>query len=279
MTPGSKTIIITGASDGIGAAAARQLRARGHDLVLVGRDPGKTATVAAEIDAPFHVADYTDLAQVRALAAELEDAYPRIDVLANNAGGIMGDRSVTRDGYEKTFQVNHLGGFLLTQLLLPTLTASNASVIQTSSRAAKAFSAFDIDDLQNENTYAPHRAYGNAKLANILFTRELDRRYADVGIAAASFHPGVVGTNFAHDTTHFIRFAYHAPVVKNLLTTSPDKGASQLVWLAEGTPGADWRTGAYYEKRRAATSLPEAQDDDLARRLWDESERMVTDSN
>ena len=191
----------------------------------------------------------------------------------------MGDRSVTTDGYEKTFQVNHLAGFLLTQLLLPKLITSNATVIQTASQAAKVFSNFDIDDLQNENNYAPLKAYGNGKLANILFTRELDRRYSSEGIAAASFHPGVVATNFASDTTHFMRFAYHTPVVKNLFTTSSDKGASQLVWLAGGTPGADWQPGTYYEKKRATQSRPEAHNDDLARRLWDESEQMVKDAN
>jgi NAD(P)-dependent dehydrogenase (short-subunit alcohol dehydrogenase family) len=119
-----QTIVITGASDGIGAAATRQLAANGENLVLVGRSPAKTAAVAKEVGAPYFVADFADLAQVRELAGKVQDAYPRVDVLANNAGGIMGDRAVTRDGFEKTFQVNHLAPFLLTNLLLPTLIAS-----------------------------------------------------------------------------------------------------------------------------------------------------------
>src|SRR5690606_32399566 len=106
----SRTIVITGASDGIGAAAAREFKKRGEHIVLVGRDPRKTEAVARELDAPFHVADYADLDHVRGLAAELYE-YPNIHVLANNAGGIMGDRTLTTDGFEKTFQVNHLGGF------------------------------------------------------------------------------------------------------------------------------------------------------------------------
>jgi NAD(P)-dependent dehydrogenase (short-subunit alcohol dehydrogenase family) len=270
-----RTIVITGASDGIGAAAARQLSAVGERVVVVGRDPSRTAAVAAEIGAPHHVADYADLAQVRALAAELDAAYPSIDVLANNAGGIMGRRTVTTDGFETTFQVNHLAGFLLTHLLLPTLTSSGASVIQTSSVAAWRYARFDIDDLQNERNYSPETAYGNSKLENILFTRELDRRYAHMGLSAVAFHPGVVGTSFASDTTHMMRFFYHTPGVKNLFTITPDKGADQLVWLAEGTPGRDWQRGAYYEKRALTRSQPDAHDDDLARRLWDESERLL----
>jgi NAD(P)-dependent dehydrogenase (short-subunit alcohol dehydrogenase family) len=275
MGMGSQTIVITGASDGIGAAAARTMKARGENIVLVGRDPKKTAAVAAELHAPHHVADYAELDQVRALAADLDANYPQIDVLANNAGGMMGPRTVTPDGFEKTFQVNHLAGFLLTSLLLPKLTASNAKVIQTASQSAKNFGDFDIDDLQNANSYGPLTAYSNGKLANILFTRELHRRYAGQGIAAAAFHPGIVGSNFANDTTHVTRFLYHTPVVKNLFTISPEKGAEQLVWLAGGTPGTDWQSGTYYEKKQPARSLPEAHDDELATRLWDESARMV----
>lgn len=269
-----RTIVITGASDGIGTAAAREFARRGDHVVLVGRDPRKTEAVARELDAPFHVADYADLEQVRRLAAELYE-YPRIDVLANNAGGIMGDRTLTTDGFEKTFQVNHLAGFLLTHLLMPKLISGHAHVIQTASQAARAFSDFRIDDLQNERDYSPHKAYGNGKLANILFTRELHRRYATQDIAAVAFHPGVVGTNFANETGTFLRFFYHTPVVKNLFTISPDKGASQLIWLADGTPGVDWEPGAYYEKKKVARTSRVAYDEDVARRLWDESARMV----
>ena len=271
----SRTIVITGASDGIGAAAARTLSSAGHDVVIVGRSPDKTAAVATELGVPFHVADYANLSQVRRLADELQQAHPRIDVLANNAGGIMGDRTMTVDGFEKTFQVNHLGGFLLTELLMPTLVASRATVIQTASAAAKLFSRFDIDDLQNERDYSPQKAYGNGKLENILFTRELQRRHGADGISAVAFHPGVVATNFASDTTHLMRFIYHTPVVNRLFTTSPDKGADQLVWLATATPGTDWEPGAYYEKRQVTTSALAAHDDTLAHALWEASEGMV----
>ncbi|MFT4111005.1 SDR family NAD(P)-dependent oxidoreductase [Propionicimonas sp.] len=269
-----RTIVITGASDGVGAAAARQLARRGERVVIVGRSPEKTAAVARELGAPAHVADYASLAQVRRLAAELEDAYPRIDVLANNAGGIMGPRRVTEDGNELTFQVNHLAGFLLTGLLMDRLIASEASIVQTSSMAARAFGRIDLDDLQNARRYSPQAAYGAAKLANILFTRELHRRHHADGIAAVAFHPGVVATNFAASARTPMRLAYHSPL-KHLFTISPERGADQLVWLAEGVPGATWQPGLYYEKRRPARSAAQADDADLARRFWDASEQLL----
>ncbi|MTB87225.1 SDR family NAD(P)-dependent oxidoreductase [Aeromicrobium senzhongii] len=270
-----KTIVITGASDGVGAAAAQALSDHGHRVAIVGRDPDKTRTVAEELGVPFHLADYADLAQVRRLGAELAEAYPRIDVLANNAGALTDHRTMTVDGFEKTFQVNHLAGFLLTQLLLPQLIESRATVIQTASIAARLFSDFDIDDLQNTRHDGGQRAYGNTKLENILFTRELDRRHRDQGISAAAFHPGLVGSNFAHGTKSPLNFVYHTPMVSKLFTISPERGAEQLVWLATSTPGTDWERGQYYEKKKPAKSAPEAHDGELGRRLWDESMRMV----
>jgi NAD(P)-dependent dehydrogenase (short-subunit alcohol dehydrogenase family) len=269
-----QTVVITGASDGIGAAAARQLTAKGEHVVMVGRSQAKTAAIAAQLGAPYHLADFTDLVQVRELAAEMTAAYPRIDVLANNAGGIMGAREVTKDGFEKTFQVNHLAPFLLTHLLLPTLSASSAKVLQTSSVAAKNFGRIDIDDLQNQNNYSPNKAYGDAKLANILFTRELHRRYHDQGISAAAFHPGNVATNFASDTTSWFRFIYRTPL-KRLALIGPDKGGQTLTWLAEGTPGTTWQPGEYYEKNKPATTTPQADDARLARQLWDRSAALL----
>ena len=268
------TIIITGASDGIGAAAARQLSAKGERVVLSGRSPAKTAAVAHELGAPYHLADYADLDQVRNLANELRATYPRIDVLANNAGGIMGDRELTKDGFEKTFQVNHLAPFLLTHLLMPALIPSQAKVLQTSSIAAQRYGHVDIDDLQNEKNYEPLKAYGTGKLENILFTRELQRRFHDQGISAAAFHPGVVATSFASDTTHLMRHMYHSPL-KHLFTISPARGAEPLVWLAEGTPGSTWQPGGYYAKNKLATTNAQADDPHLAQQLWDRSAAML----
>ncbi|CCD95909.1 Short-chain dehydrogenase/reductase SDR [Bradyrhizobium sp. ORS 375] len=267
------TIVITGASDGIGAAGARQLKARGHDVVLVGRNKAKTAALARELNAPFHTADYTQLSDVARLAAELGN-HGRIDVLVNNAGGIMGPRELTADGFERTFQVNHLAGFLLTRLLLPRLVASRARVIQTASAAANMFGrSFDVTDLNNERNYTPLGAYGRSKLENILFTRELDRRHRADGIAAVAFHPGVVRTNFASETTPMMRLVYHSPL-KYLLPLSPARSAQRLVRLAEGTPGADWQPGACYAGRTPMT-VAFKDDGTAARLLWERSEVLL----
>ncbi|PVU84286.1 short-chain dehydrogenase (plasmid) [Cellulomonas sp. WB94] len=268
-----RTIVITGASDGIGAAAARELARTGDRVVVVGRSAEKTRAVAAELGAEAFLADFARLDDVRELADRLLEAYPRIDVLANNAGGIMGERADTVDGHEKTFQVNHLAPFLLTTLLLERLIESSGRVIATSSVANSAFGHLEIDDLDAREKYSTNKAYGDSKLANILFTKELDTRYADRGLTTASFHPGGVATNFAADSTSPMRFVYNTVLRRVLI--SPEKGADTLVWLATSEPGADWVSGEYYVKRKVAKANPQAYDADLARELWDRSAAMV----
>jgi NAD(P)-dependent dehydrogenase (short-subunit alcohol dehydrogenase family) len=271
-----KTIVVTGASDGIGAAGARKLHADGHRVVVIGRSPEKTAAVAKELGADHFVADLAVLDQVRELAAGLDAAYPRIDVLCNNAGGVFGDRAKTVDGFEKTFQVNHLAPFLLTQLLLDKLIASGASVIQTSSFAARMTGKIEMDDLEHDRDFNANVAYGTVKLENILFTRELHRRYHDRGISSAAFHPGVVATGFAAESQSWMRHMYTNPIGR-LFMTSPEKGADQMVWLAEGRPGEDWESGTYYEKRKPASrNNPQALDDGLAEWLWERSEALLS---
>jgi NAD(P)-dependent dehydrogenase (short-subunit alcohol dehydrogenase family) len=268
-----RTIVITGASDGIGAAAARSLKSLGNRVVVVGRSPEKTAAVARELDSDYLLADYSRLDDVRALASALLERYPRIDVLVNNAGGIMRGREETVDGHEKTLQVNHLAPFLLTNLLLDRLTGSGASVINTSSVANSLFAHFDIDDLESRRRYTPNRAYGNSKLANILFTRELDARYRAAGISAAAFHPGAVASSFAAGSTSVMRVIYRTALNRFLI--SPEQGAETLVWLATSVPGEDWQPGKYYYKRKISTANKDAYDAALSARLWDESARMV----
>jgi NAD(P)-dependent dehydrogenase (short-subunit alcohol dehydrogenase family) len=271
-----KTIVVTGASDGIGAAAARRLHADGHRVVVVGRSPEKTAAVAYELGVDHFVADFAVLDQVRELAAGLDAACPSIDVLCNNAGGVFGDRAKTVDGFEKTFQVNHLAPFLLTQLLLDKLIAAGASVIQTSSFAARMTGKIEMDDLEHDRDFNANVAYGTAKLENILFTRELHRRYHDQGISSAAFHPGVVATGFAAESHSWLRHMYTNPIGR-LFMTSPEKGADQMVWLAEGRPGQDWESGTYYEKRKPARHTnPQALDDALAEWLWERSEELLS---
>ncbi|GAB3448868.1 SDR family oxidoreductase [Streptomonospora sediminis] len=273
----TKTIVITGASDGIGAAAARRLHRDGHRVVIVGRSPQKTRAVAGELGADHYLADFTRLDEVRKLAAELNSAYPRIDVLANNAGGVFGNPAKTADGFEMTFQINHLAPFLLTRLLMDTLTANGASVIQTSSVGARMADTLDTDDLDHDRNFDPVRVYNAGKLENVLFTKELHRRYRSQGLSAAAFHPGNVASSFGTQSeSRLMKFITTNPISRATILTTPEKGADQLVWLAEGRPGTDWTSGAYYEKRKPAKrENPQVHDADLARRLWDRSEELL----
>ena len=265
---GRKTIVVTGGSDGIGAAAARALVKAGQNVILVGRNPEKTARVAGELGVPYHLSDYARLSDVVRLAGEL-NAYDRIDVLANNAGGAQKERKLTEDGFERTFQINVLAPFLLTNLLLGKLSASHATVIQTASIAANLFGAdFDPADPENEKDYTPFRAYGRAKLCDILFTRELQRRYGDSGIAAVAFEPGVVRTNFGSESVAFVRFCYHTPL-KYLFTISPEKSARRLTRLALGAPGADFAPGEVYSYKKPLKLKFRDPDGSAARSLWD----------
>ncbi len=269
-----KTIVITGASDGIGAAAARKLSAMGHAVVLVGRNREKTEKIASELRAPFHLADYASLRQVRRLADELRQ-YERIDVLANNAGGALSAKTLTADGFEKTFQVNYLAPFLLTNLLMEKLCACQATVIQTSSVAANLFGAgLNLKDLNHERSYLAVRAYGEAKLEDILFTRELHRRYGEKGLHAVAFEPGLVRTSFASESVLFFKLIYRTPV-KYALTIPPERSARRLVRLALGAPGADFQCGAVYSYKREMPVLFRDADGRAARELWERTEEML----
>lgn len=271
-----QTIIITGASDGIGAAAARQLATQGERVIVVGRSPEKTAAVAREIDAPYHTADFAELAQVRRLASELLAAYPRIDVLANNAGGLF-RKGTTTDGFDKTFQVNHLGGFLLTHLLLDRLLEAKAKVIQTSSIGAKfMFGHIVLDDFVAKTAKNPFKAYGDTKLANQLFTKELARRYGGQGLSAVAFHPGNIASSFGDRSYGVVKALMHSPL-RHMLETSEDGGA-RLAWLAQGTPGVTWQSGAYYEDNKIPLAWKinrQTEDAALARDLWSRSETVL----
>lgn len=275
----ARTIIITGASDGIGAAAARRLARSGDEVVVIGRSPAKTAAVAHSVGAQHFVADFADLKQVRDLAAGLLERYPRIDVLANNAGGLMGRREETVDGHEKTFQVNHLAPFLLTTLLLDRLIESDARVINTSSVGNRIFGHLEIDDLDARRSYRADKAYGDAKLANILFTKELHRRYRSAGITTAAFHPGPAASNFgAESPSRLLQFAYRSPL-RHIALISPQKGSDQLVWLACAREGVDWQSGQYYAHHKIGRPNRQAHDPVLAEQLWERSLAMVTDTD
>ena len=276
-----KTVLITGANSGIGKAAATELARRGAHVVLTARDRPRGEVARDEIrrtsgnDAvDLLLADFAVLDDVRRLAAEADQRLPRIDVLVNNAGLMLTERRETRDGYEATFQVNHLAPFLLTSLLLPKLVASApARVVTVASGAHKRGGALDFDDLQSERSYVPFAVYGRSKLANILFTRELARRTAGTGLTANCMHPGVVATGFAADGDTSGVFPVLMRIARPFMLT-PEKGAETLVHLA-CAPDVERVTGGYFVRKQRQEPSRNALDDAAARRLWEVSVGMT----
>jgi NAD(P)-dependent dehydrogenase (short-subunit alcohol dehydrogenase family) len=267
-----KVAVVTGGSSGIGLAAAEQLARRGWVVALVGRNPDRlssaTDRVRAAAPEPARVhpyrADFTVLAQVRALAEELRADHPHIDLLANNAGGAFRRRTITADGFEVTMQVNHLAPFLLSNLLRETL--AGGRIINTSS-GAHATGRLDPADLNSSGPPSRALGYGSSKQANILFAIEATRRWPD--IISVAYHPGLVRTNFGNDQPAVAFFIRWVPFIP-----PPAKGADTLVWLAE-RPLIDLVPGGYYQRRRLRTPAPRATDPTLAAELWEASTAAV----
>jgi NAD(P)-dependent dehydrogenase (short-subunit alcohol dehydrogenase family) len=251
------------------------LTAAGHRVVVVGRSPAKTEAVARTAGAHrWFVADFERLDDVRRLADEVLGCCSHIDVLVNNAGGIFSGPTRTVDGYERTFQVNHLAPYLLTRRLMEVLLASEAAVVSTSSIGARLYAQLDPLDLETWSGFRPARAYGNAKLGTILFTSALHSRYHQEGLSAVAFHPGVIATNVARDASGPVHWLYHSTLARLLVTV--DKGASSLAHFAGGKAGRDWASGRFYlAPGRVGRSHRQAYDRDLVRLHWDTSARMV----
>ena len=268
----AKTVVITGASSGIGAAAARALAAMGARVAVVGRDELRTRAVAKSCggDARAFVADFSSLASVAHLAAELADTYPAIDVLANNAGFIAARDESTVDGIESTFAVNHVAPFLLTNLLDSSLRAAPAARVITTSSMAHSMGQWSR--IFDPNTrFSSWPAYGDSKLANIAFTTEFTRRMAGTNVIANCFHPGVVRSGFGRDKG---LLALLSRSVGRLVLISPEKGAATLVHLASDA-AAGAITGKYWVKRKVAQPSPAARDEVAAGRLWEMTEDLV----
>ncbi|UQV60677.1 SDR family NAD(P)-dependent oxidoreductase [Corynebacterium propinquum] len=261
-----RTIVITGASDGIGAAAARTLHKNrpGDRLIIVGRNPDKTRNVASAIGAEYFTADFASLAEVRALADELNQ-LEHIHALANNAGGIFDGPVTTADGFELTWQINVVAPFLLTSLLQDKLRADDATVVQTASVAHLLMSYFRPEDPNTLRNFSSSRAYGNAKLGDMLLTRYLDLQ----GLTAVSFHPGALATSFAQTSSGVISRVYSSVVAKAL--GAPSVGGDNLAYYLAGTPGIHFESGEYYnEKRRPGRQRPIAKNLVVARRIFDD---------
>jgi len=269
--------VVTGATSGIGKAAAAALAQQGAEIIVVGRDPARAEATAAAIQAggapppKVEIADLARLDQVRALAGRLNQTLDRIDVLINNAGLVLNERRLTPDGYEYVFAVNHLAPFLLTNLLRPKLTASAPARVITVSSDAHTAARLDLDDPNLEHGWSSWRSYSNSKLANILFTRELAGRLDGTGVTANCLHPGVVRTGFGRDARPLMRVGI---TIARPFMLSPERGADTIVYLAS-SPDVAAKTGGYYVKREPREPSAAARDDGLARGLWETSERLT----
>jgi NAD(P)-dependent dehydrogenase (short-subunit alcohol dehydrogenase family) len=272
-----KTVVITGATSGIGQVAAEQLAAMGARLVLVARDKTRGEAALARlrnlkpgVDHAVHHADLSRLAEMKRVAAEIAAVEPRIDVLINNAGALFATRHVTEDGLELTFALNHMSYFVLTQGLRERLVASAARVVNTSSDAHKG-KQIDFNNLQSANPYKGFQVYGRSKLCNILYTSELARRLAGTGVTANCLHPGFVATRFGDESGGMLSLGVR---IAKAFAISPEKGAATIVYLASSDDVAT-ASGGYYYKCKEAEPTQEARDDDAAKRLWQESERLA----
>jgi NAD(P)-dependent dehydrogenase (short-subunit alcohol dehydrogenase family) len=277
-----RTVVITGANSGVGRAPAVALARAGADTVITARHEGRGGQAVADIRrdsgsdlVDLVVFDLADLASVRRGAEQILDRCPRIDVLVNNAGLVLSERTETVDGFEATFATNHLGPFLLTLLLTDRLVASaRARVVNVASTAHQgARRGLDFDDLQSTRHYRGMQAYSRSKLANILFTGELARRLAGTGVTANSLHPGTVASGFARDDDAKGFLAFGVKVIKPFILT-PEQGARTSVYLASSPEVADV-TGQYFVKCRAKTPSPAARDEAAAALLWSVSEELV----
>jgi NAD(P)-dependent dehydrogenase (short-subunit alcohol dehydrogenase family) len=274
-----KVVLITGGTGGIGKATGVGLATMGARVGITGRDLARADQAAADIRAASgnpivdaFAADMTSQAEVRRLAVAVLDAYPRLDVLVNNVGGFWAHRHPTADGLERTFALNHLAPFLLTNLLVDRLKASAPGRVVTVSSGAQSMGRIDFDDLQGAQNYSGQRAYNQSKLANVMFTNELARRLAGTGVTANSVHPGVVRTNFgAEDQAWF--FSVISGIVRPLLKT-PAQGAQTPIYLAS-SPDVDGVNGQFFANRKPKTANKAAYDTNVTARFWQVSADLV----
>ncbi|HUY64087.1 MAG TPA: SDR family oxidoreductase [Acidimicrobiales bacterium] len=277
-----KTVVVTGANSGIGLETAVALAKAGARVLITARDDARGERALADIRqrsgsgaVELVLFDLGDLASVRKGAEEILARCERLDVLVNNAGVVLTDRRLSPDGLESTFAVNHLGPFLLTELLLDRLKASApARIVNVASTAHKgARKGLDFDDLQSARRYGGMQVYSKSKLANIYFTTELARRLAGTGVTVNCLHPGTVATGYGRDGDAGGILGFGVKVIKPFILT-PAKGARTSIYLAS-SPDVTGMTGQYFVKCRAVSPSKMAQDPDAAARLWEASEKLV----
>ena len=273
-----KVVVITGATSGIGAITAEKLAAMGARMLVIARNRTRgEATLkrlgetAPGIDHRVYYADLSLVKEMKRVGNEIAAAERRIDVLINNAGALFGKRELTGEGLERTFATNHMSYFVVTEQLRERLLASApARVINTSSEAHRGMK-IDFGDLHGSRSYQAFRAYGRSKLCNILFTRELARQLSGTGVTVNCLHPGFVNTRFGDESKGPLSLLFR--IAKNF-AISPEKGAETMVFLASAKEVAG-TTGQYFYQCRPKTSSIEAQDEDAAKRLWEESVKLA----
>ena len=271
-----KTAVVTGATSGIGEVVAKELARRGARVLVVGRDPARTAVILAALPPPAsgahaaHLADLSRLSEMRRLAADIAAAEPAIDLLINNAGGMFPERRVTEDGWERTFAVNHMAYFVVTLGLLDRLKAAPAGRIVVTASRMHATATLDFDDLQNERKYSTYLAYSRSKLCNILFARALARRLGS-GVTCNALHPGFVATRFGDDDTSPMGVIFKWMKV---IAMSPQDGAKTTLHAATSEEGGRL-TGAYFVKSKPAQPSPAARNDADGERLWAITEALA----
>ena len=273
-----KIVVITGATSGIGQVAAEKLASMGARIVQIARnrERGEAAMKRLRDIAPntahsIYYGDLSRISEMKRVAAEIAAAEPRIDVLINNAGAMFGSRQLTEDGLERTFALNHVSYFVLTNGLRERLIASAPSRVVNTASDAHERAKLDFDDLQSARGYRGFKIYGRSKLCNILFTRELARRLAGTGVTANCLHPGFVATRFGDQSGGW--FSVVVRIAKHF-ALSPEQGAETLVYLAS-SPDVAGVTGQYFCKCAIATPSKEARDDAKARQLWVETAKLA----
>lgn len=270
--------LVTGATSGLGRATALELARMGWTVIVGARNQEKAAKTVKYIQAETGnssvdtaIADFSSLAQVRHMAQEIADRYDRMDVLVNNAGAMFFRRKTSEDGYEMTFAVNHLAPFLLTNVLLPTLLKSTHARIVNVSSGSHYSVEMAFDDLHAEHGYSMMHAYGQSKLANVMFTYELERRFGDQKIAANAVNPGLVATNMGGNNGWLVRIGVE---LTKPFRVSAEEGARPINYLAS-SPDLEGVGGKYFQKMNAVRSSEQSYDQDAAEQLWNVSEELV----